>query len=188
VVRTRVGYAGGRTRNPTYDFLGDHTETVQVDFDPATTSYERLLAVFLAADNPCARAGTRQYMSAVFYHNEAQKKLALEALRRAGAAGGTPVPVAVLPVGTFYPAEDYHQKYLLRQETALLKEVRAMYPEPKGLLSSPAAARINGYLGGYGSEEMIRKEIDQLGLSPEGRQRLLRLWAARARGNSAAGP
>ena len=178
MVRTRVGYAGGRKQSPTYDDLGDHTETVQVDFDPATTSYERLLAVFLAADNPCARAGTRQYMSAVFYHNEAQKKSALEALRRAEARGA-PVAAAVLPVGTFYLAEDYHQKYLLRQEAGLLKEVRAMYPDPKGFLNSTAAARINGYLGGHGPREMLQKEIDQLGLSPAARQRLLRIWERR---------
>jgi peptide-methionine (S)-S-oxide reductase len=187
VVRARVGYAGGRAPSPTYDNLGDHTETVQVDFDPATTSYEQLLAVFLATDNPCARAGTRQYMSAVFYHDEAQKELALEALRREEARG-TPVAAAVLPVGTFYLAEDYHQKFLLRQEAGLLKELRAMYPDPKGLVNSTAAARVNGYLGGHGTEAMIRKEIDQLGLSSEGKQRLLRLWAARARAERAAGP
>jgi peptide-methionine (S)-S-oxide reductase len=171
-----VGYAGGRKPNPTYDDLGDHTETVQVDFDPSQTSYERLLAVFVTTDNPCARAGTRQYMSAVFYHDAAQEKLALEALRREEAARGTPVAVAALPVGTFYLAEDYHQKYLLRHEAGLLKELRATYPDPESFRNSTASARINGYLGGHGTEEMLRQEIDQLGLSPEGRQRLLRLW------------
>jgi peptide-methionine (S)-S-oxide reductase len=147
-----------------------------VDFDPAVTSYERLLAVFWATHNPCARAGTRQYMSAVFYHDEAQKQLALESLRRQEAARGTPVATEVLPVGTFYVAEDYHQKYLLRREGGLLKEFQAMYPGPTGLRDSTAAAHVNGYLGGHGSRELIQKEIDQLGLSPAARQRLLRYW------------
>ena len=176
MVRTRVGYAGGRKQGPTYHSLGDHTETVQVDFDPAQTSYEQLLAVFWASHNPCARAGGRQYMSAVFYHNDAQKKLALETRGREAAKRGTRIATEVLPATAFYAAEDYHQKYLLRGEARLLKELQAMYPDPKGLMSSTAAARVNGYLGGHGSEEMIRKDIDQLGLSPEARQRLLRLW------------
>jgi peptide-methionine (S)-S-oxide reductase len=171
-----VGYAGGRKPGPTYDDLGDHTETVQVDFDPAVTSYERLLAVFWATHNPCARAGTRQYMSAVFYHDEAQKQLALESLRREEAGRGTAVATEVLPVGTFYVAEDYHQKYLLRREARLLQEFQAMYPGPKDFRDSTAAARVNAYLGGHGSRELIQKELAQLGLTPAARQRLLRFW------------
>jgi methionine-S-sulfoxide reductase len=170
-----VGYAGGGKLSPTYNDLGDHTEAVQVDFDPAQTSYERLLEVFLATDNPCARAGTRQYMSAVFYHDEAQKKLAVEALRRAEARTGEPVAAAVLPATPFYPAEAYHQKYLLRCDPSLMKEFKAMYPAPDAFRDSPAAARVNGYLGGHGSKETLQKEIEHLGLSAEARQRLLRL-------------
>lgn len=170
-----MGYAGGRKASPTYNDLGDHTETVQVDFDPALTSYGRLLEVFMTTDNRCGRSGTRQYMSAVFYHDEAQKNLALEALSQAE-AGGRPVAAAVLPVGTFYPAEDYHQKYLLRCDALLAKEFKAMYPDPKAFRDSAAAARVNGYLAGHGSKESLQKEIDQLGLSPEARQRLLRYW------------
>ena len=51
-----------------------------------------------------------------------------------------------------------------------------MYPDSKDFMNSTAAVRVNGYLAGHGSEEMIRHEIDQLGLSPEARQLLLRLW------------
>jgi peptide methionine sulfoxide reductase MsrA len=78
VVRTRVGYTGGRSPNPTYSNLGDHTESVQVDFDPGQTSYAELLRVFWATPNSCALSGSRQYMSAIFYHNETQKRLALQ--------------------------------------------------------------------------------------------------------------
>jgi hypothetical protein len=134
----------------------------------------------MTTDNRCGRAGTRQYMSAVFYHDEAQKKLAVEALRRQGAAG-TPVVAAVLPVGTFYPAEDYHQKYLLRRDAVLVKEFKAMYPDAKAFRNSSAAARVNGYLGGHGSKEVLQQEIDRLGLSPEAKQRLLRYWERGAR-------
>jgi peptide-methionine (S)-S-oxide reductase len=174
VLRTRVGYAGGQKKNPTYYSLGDHTETVQVDYDPGQISYAQLLAVFWATPNRCALDGDRQYMSAIFYHNDAQKKLALQTRDREAAKGG--VASEVLPATAFYVAEDYHQKYLLRQETSLMREFRAMYPDAKDFMNSTAAARVNGYLAGHGSEEMIRKEIDQLGLSPEARQMLLRLW------------
>jgi peptide-methionine (S)-S-oxide reductase len=179
VVRTRVGYAGGRKQSPTYHSLGDHTETVQVDFDPAQTSYEELLEVFWATHNPCAQAGVRQYMSAVFYHNDAQKKLALETRDREAAKRGTRIATEVLPATAFYVAEDYHQKYLLRGKASLMREFQAMYPDPKDFRNSTAAARVNGYLGGHGSEEMIRKEIDQLGLSSESRKALLRLIVRR---------
>ena len=171
-----MGYAGGRKQSPTYHNLGDHTETVQVDYDPAQTSYEQLLAVFWATHNACAQEGSRQYMSAVFYHNDAQKKLAQEALNRLQARRGAPITTAILPVNTFYVAEDYHQKFRLRQEASLMREFKAMYPDPKAFMNSTAAARVNGYLGGNGAEEMIQKEIEQLGLSLEARQRLLRLW------------
>jgi methionine-S-sulfoxide reductase len=176
VVRTRVGYTGGSKHNPTYYSLGDHTESVQVDYDPGQTSYEQLLAVFWATHNPCARAGSRQYLSAVFYHNDAQKKLALETRDREAASRGTPIATEVLPATAFYVAEDYHQKYLLRARASLLREFQAMYPDPRDFMNSTAAARVNGYLGGHGSKEMIRKEIAQLGLSPQSRQALLRLW------------
>ena len=73
MLRTRVGYAGGQKKNPSYYNLGDHTETVQVDYDPSQTSYARLLAVFWATPNRCALDGDRQYMSAIFYHNDRRR-------------------------------------------------------------------------------------------------------------------
>ncbi len=80
----------------------------------------------------------------------------------------------ILPLDTFYLAEDYHQKYALQGEPFLLKELRDIYPNFNDLINSTAAARINGYLDGYGTEQMIRENIDKLGLSPEAQKRLLR--------------
>ena len=171
-----MGYAGGEKRQPTYYSLGDHTETVQVDFDPAQTSYERLLEVFWAAPNACAEEGSRQYMSAVFYHGDSQRRLALKVRDREATKRGSPITTRILPVKTFYVAEAYHQKYLLRDDAKLLREFQVMYPDPKELMNSTAAARVNSYLGGHGSKELIRKEIDQLGLSQEARQLVLHRW------------
>lgn len=66
VVRTRVGYAGGSTENPTYWDLADHTETIQFDYDPAKISYPDLLNIFFHNHKPIAEPWKRQYMSAVF--------------------------------------------------------------------------------------------------------------------------
>src|SRR5262249_18399740 len=73
VVRTRVGYTGGTSKDPTYYSLGDHTETLQIDFDPTVITYEQLLEVFWHTHNPCAQPWSRRYMSTVFYHGESQK-------------------------------------------------------------------------------------------------------------------
>lgn len=171
VWRTRVGYAGGTLKNPTYHKLGDHTESFQVDFDPKVLSYEALLELFWKSHNPCGKAWSRQYMSAVFYHDEAQRKAAEAARDRVAAARGT-VNTPVLPAGTFTLAEDYHQKYELRCTAELIKEFKAIFPNEKEFTNSTAAARVNGYIGGRGTLEQLKKEIDLLGLSPEGKKRL----------------
>ena len=107
MVRTRVGYTGGTSRNPTYHHLGDHTETVELDFDPAVTTYERLLAAFWSSHDPSRPVWSRQYMAAVFYHDAEQERLARETAARQPA----PVNTALLPAATFYLAEEYHQNY-----------------------------------------------------------------------------
>jgi methionine-S-sulfoxide reductase len=173
VVRTRVGYTGGTTKDPTYRSIGDHSESFQVDFDPAVTSYEKLLEVFWKTPNACAVSGSRQYRSAIFWHNAAQRKLAEATRDRESARRGQKVPTAVLPLATFYLAEDYHQKYYLRLNRALLREFQAIYPREKEFLNSTAVARVNGYLGGHGSAAALEKEIQGLGLSAAGRQLLL---------------
>ena len=78
-MRTRVGYAGGSKPNPTYRDLGDHSETVQIDYDPSKISYQELLAIFWDTHNPGSRPYSRQYASIVFPHDAEQENLAMEA-------------------------------------------------------------------------------------------------------------
>jgi methionine-S-sulfoxide reductase len=172
-VRTRVGYSGGTKINPTYHSLSDHTETVQIDYDPSRTSYEELLAVFWESHAPGAASWSRQYQAAVFYHNAEQQRLALETKARVAAKIKGEVFTRILPATEFYLAEDYHQKYFLRQRPELLEALRAIYPAAGELVASTAAARLNGYAAGYGSREGLLPEIDNLGLSETGRKRLL---------------
>ncbi|GAA1525981.1 peptide-methionine (S)-S-oxide reductase MsrA [Actinomadura kijaniata] len=125
VVSTAVGYEGGYTPNPTYEEvcggLTGHTETVRVVYDPVEVSYETLLRVFWEAHDPTQgmRQGNdvgTQYRSAIFTHDEAQRKLA-EASRDAyqkvlTAAGHGKITTQITPATDFYFAEDYHQQYL----------------------------------------------------------------------------
>ena len=125
VVSTSVGYEGGYTPNPTYEEvcsgLTGHTETVRVVYDPSRVSYEELLRVFWESHDPTQgmRQGNdvgTQYRSAIFYRDEAQRKLA-EASRDAYqkvlvAAGHGEITTEITPATEFYFAEDYHQQYL----------------------------------------------------------------------------
>lgn len=170
--RTRVGYAGGTLANPTYHRLGDHTESFQVDFDPKATSYEALLEVFWKSHNPCGGSWNRQYMSAVFYHSDVQKKAAEAARDRVAEKRGA-VKTPILPVGTFTLAEDYHQKYELRGERELGPEFAALFKTDAEFVNSTAVARANAAVAGQLSRERLLKEVERYGLSDAGRARLL---------------
>lgn len=122
VVSTRVGYAGGTTKNPTYkDVCSDktgHAEAVEVTFDPAKVSYEKLLDVFWKMHNPTTlnRQGPdhgTQYRSAVFYQDEAQKAAAEASKARLEKSGKyrRPIVTEITAAGPFWQAEDYHQQY-----------------------------------------------------------------------------
>jgi peptide-methionine (S)-S-oxide reductase len=179
VVRTRVGYAGGTTVHPTYRRLGDHTETVEVDFDPGRISYRELLDIFWKSHDPTSRPWSRQYRAAIFFHNEAQRKLAAESKEREEARLKEKIYTEILPFTGFTLAEDYHQKYRLRQEPDILRAFEQIYPSERDFVNSTAAARVNGYLGGYGTAEDLKKEIDGYGLPPAAKKRLLGILSSR---------
>jgi peptide-methionine (S)-S-oxide reductase len=119
VVRVTSGYAGGAVPNPTYEAVSagvtGHRESVDVIYDPRQISYQQLLDVFWHNVDPTNNAGQfcddgAQYRSAIFFHDETQKRLAEES-KRAVEAKLKHVYTDVLPVGQFWPAEEYHQDY-----------------------------------------------------------------------------
>ena len=143
-----------------------------MDFDPSVISYGKLLDVFWASHDPRERARRRQYMSAIFTHNDEQKNLALGTRDRETARRDRKIHTEILPATGFYLAEAYHQKYALRGRSELMKEYEALYPTFRDFLASTAVARVNGYVAGYGTCDALREELDGLGLSPAGRKRL----------------
>jgi peptide-methionine (S)-S-oxide reductase len=122
VKATTVGYAGGKTENPTYQDVCSgrtgHAEVVEVDFDPSVVSYEELLKVFWENHDPTTlnRQGPdvgEQYRSAIFYHTTEQEQAAREA-KAALEQSGTyrrAIVTEITPAPTFYRAEEYHQQY-----------------------------------------------------------------------------
>jgi methionine-S-sulfoxide reductase len=122
VVSTTVGYAGGSVKNPTYEQVSmgktGHAEAVQIVFDPSKTSYAQLLDVFWKNINPTtlnrqfADTGS-QYRTAIFYHDEAQQKVAIESKEKLQKSGkfDNPIVTEIVPVKEFYPAEEYHQNF-----------------------------------------------------------------------------
>ena len=114
-------------------------------------------------------------MSAIFYHDETQQKLALETKAFEERRRNKKIQTEILPFGKFYLAEDYHQKYQLRQRRQLMTEFKAIYSRNIDFVNSTAAARVNGYVGGHGEPEEITANIERLGLSTAGQKRLLEL-------------
>lgn len=142
-------------------------------FDPARVSYGELLDLALEAHDPCRRTSSTQYKAVVFFHDLAQRRTAEERLDAVGLARGMPIATELLPASTFYPAEDYHQKYSLRNNPEILAELEAYYPRPEDLAASTAAARLNGYLAGYGDAAQLESELSILGLSEKAGRDLL---------------
>jgi peptide-methionine (S)-S-oxide reductase len=119
------GYTGGSHPNPSYEAVctgvTGHAEAVQVTFDPAVLSYRDVLEIFFAFHDPTTpnRQGPdvgTQYRSAIFTHSPEQKLVAEEVISKLNADKVFPAPIvtAVVPLGTFWPAEDYHQGYYRR--------------------------------------------------------------------------
>lgn len=107
VISTTAGYAGGDKASPTYEDLGDHTESVEIVFDPDVISYKELLEHFWKQHDATVEQKT-QYMSAIFTHDKEQKQQA-EKSKAEQTKGG--ILTKIVPAGKFYRAEEYHQKY-----------------------------------------------------------------------------
>ena len=128
VVSVESGYTGGQVENPTYHEVCDgdtgHAEAVRITFDPAVIKYRDLLQLFFTIHDPTTRDRQGadvgpQYRSAIFYHDEEQKRTAEEVIRELEAAKIWPAPIVteLNAFDKFYMAEDYHQEYFKNNPT-----------------------------------------------------------------------
>ena len=120
IISVVSGYAGGQTENPTYEEIGTgktgHAEVVQITYDPAKISYEKIIDLFWEAHDPTTlnRQGADtgpQYRSIILTENADQVRIANESKTRAQTKSKSPIVTEIVPLTKFYPAEDYHQDF-----------------------------------------------------------------------------
>ncbi|XP_036327010.1 peptide methionine sulfoxide reductase isoform X2 [Rhagoletis pomonella] len=161
ILRTTVGYEGGSKDSPT----GNHTEVLEIDYDPNAISFKQLLDLFwnnheYGLTNPIKR----QYMSLILYHDDEQKKIAEESIvEEQKKRVPEKIITEILPKSKFYPAEDYHQKYRLQGHKDLAETLNL---DANLLRTSFIATKLNGYLAGVGGVKQFKEELDTLGLTP----------------------
>ena len=142
-------------------------ETIQIDYDPEKISYTNLLQVFFSSHNPTWPSPIRQYASAIMVHDKEQEHLAKEAMKDAGGIFGKKISTELVSYTGFTRAEDYHQKYYLRNTRAFMDQYKDRFPNEDTFTDSTAVARVNGYIGGNGSTDQLERENAELGINEE---------------------
>ncbi|WP_081986958.1 peptide-methionine (S)-S-oxide reductase MsrA [Planococcus sp. CAU13] len=174
VLQTRVGFAGGTTPNPTYRHMGDHTETLEVDFDPAVISYEEILRKFWQNHYPNrGNYKGRQYISLLRYRGEQQKKTIGIVKREMEKSLGEPIETEIAAFDKFTPADERHQKYYLKRYPNTLEQLKDLFPKPEHLVDSTFAARLNGFVKGYGKMKELKNEVGSWNINEENKEILL---------------
>jgi peptide-methionine (S)-S-oxide reductase len=135
------------------------------------------LELFFRSHNARVSSFSRQYRSAIFYHSEEQRSLAEDAKRKLETEGR--IHTSIEPFRAFYLAEDYHQKYYLRSAGLLMAELEGRYSGQEQFVDSTVVARLNGYVGGFGTLEEMEADLPTFGLSSQAEQYLRRRVARR---------
>lgn len=160
VYRTAVGYAGGSQPDPTYmavcgdETFADYVEAVQIDFDPAVVSYAAVLDAFFRVHDATVSHRSRQYSSVIWWHDEAQRKLAASALGEQPRASTTLEAAA-----PFWAAEPYHQKWLLQRKRPLFLSLGMASVDE---LIGPSATVLNAVAAGKLPARVARTRLDAL--------------------------
>lgn len=128
--------------------MGDHTESIEIDFDPSVISYDGILDIFWSQHDPTRNSSSRQYMHAVFYSSAEQQAAALASAARIEKKRGK-IATHILPRTEFTLAEDYHQKYHLRQQRELMAAISRKFSlSPSAFTDSTAIMLLNSAAGG----------------------------------------
>ncbi|XP_034933919.1 peptide methionine sulfoxide reductase [Chelonus insularis] len=156
VIRTCVGYAGGTQPTPTYKKIGDHTEVIDIEYDPEAVSFNQLLTLFWNNhEYGLTRKIKTQYASLILYHDDEQMSIAEKSRDHEQRERGEVLATTIRKFENFYPAEDYHQKYRLQLHSFLVDSLGLTSSE---LRTSSLAARLNGYVAGAASIEQFEND------------------------------
>jgi len=149
-------------------------EVVEVLHDPEVVSYGELLDLFWKSHDPGGRPYTNQYSSLILATDDQQLTEARLSARRQEQEAGRKVATRIETLDRFYPAEDYHQKYYLRQDRTFAREFNALFGgDQDAFRDSAAAARVNAYVSGDGTSAQLAGEIGLFGLSENAREYLV---------------
>jgi peptide-methionine (S)-S-oxide reductase len=160
--------------DPTYRKMGDHTETVQIDFDPAVLSYEEVLRHFWRNHYPNRdEYKGRQSISLLRFHDARQKAAIEQVKMEMEAELGEAIETEIALFTDFTPAEARHQKYYLKRYPKVLDQLKDLYPDEQLLEGSTFAARLNGFVKGYGNREALKREIENWKIGEEDRSWLI---------------
>lgn len=174
VLRTRVGFAGGTTPKPTYRHMGDYTEAIEIDFDPSIISYEEILRAFWQNHYPNrGNYKGRQYISLLRYHGDRQRETIDRVKAETAKKLGEPIETDIGVFENFTPAEERHQKYYLKRYPNTLEQLQDLFPKAEHLADSTFAARLNGFVKGYGKMQQLKNEIATWNIEKENQEILL---------------
>ncbi|WP_435551714.1 peptide-methionine (S)-S-oxide reductase MsrA [Natrinema sp. CGMCC1.2065] len=148
VIRTRVGYAGGTKPDPSYEVIGDHTEVVQVEYDPDQLWFENLLEWAFSEHQPSRQPTKRQYQNIVFTETDNQYEQ-LQAFLDESEFDQERLETRFEELDEFYVAEDYHQKFQLRGKRWITDVFDEANYDAEAVRESPAAAKLNAHAAGY---------------------------------------
>ncbi|RZV12629.1 peptide-methionine (S)-S-oxide reductase [Natrinema hispanicum] len=148
VVRTRVGYAGGTKPDPSYEVLGDHTEVIQVEYDPEQLSFTDLLERAFSEHNPYQQPQKRQYQNIMFTETVAQHDQLLAFLNESDLSHDG-LATRLESLDRFYLAEAYHQKFNLRGKRWITDVFTEAGYDDEAVRESPAAAKLNAHVAGH---------------------------------------
>ncbi|MCL9815250.1 peptide-methionine (S)-S-oxide reductase MsrA [Natranaeroarchaeum aerophilus] len=148
IVRTRVGYAGGTKPDPSYEVIGDHTEVVQIEYDPDTVSFSDLVKWAFTEHHPPTQAEKRQYQNIAFTETPTQR----DQLRRfldGSEWTEDQIETRLESLDAFTLAEDYHQKFQLRGTRWITDAFEEAGYDAAAVRESPAAAKLNAHVAGH---------------------------------------
>lgn len=157
-----MGYAGGTTPAPTYKQMGNHTECLQMDFDPTQISFDEIVRHFWSSHN--SNRGNykgRQYLSIFLYHDDFQKEVLKKVKQEIPETNSPPIGTEMGPLAHFTLAEDRHQKYYLKRYSNATHKLRDYFFTEEAFNNATLVARLNSFVKGYGTLSALKEEIMQ---------------------------